>query len=152
MTREDDLKVGMWVAITHETPQDEAPHSPFGFGYPPPRNPQPNVDGCPLKIVAISFPFVAVTDGTNRFPIDVRETKVTKLDRKYVNAMTLPRRPGHPTAYCVDEPPPRTPEPLRDGLTCPLCQERLIERHRDSTWRLACRQCGFEGGLPPAKG
>lgn len=163
MTPEDDLKVGQWIAIVTEIVADtsEGPEwSPFGWGHSPRR--ESNVDGRPLRILAISLPFIAVTDGMNRFPIDVRESKVTKLSSSYVKAMARQQLPRHQQGrsicetlsanrFVISEPPERISEE-KPERACPLCGDRLIERHREKVWFLACRLCGFEGGPPASKG
>lgn len=165
-TPEDDLRVGQWVAIHHDVPKDNGREedSPFFFGYRQPQ--QSSVDGKPLKILALSLPFVAVTDGEQRFPVDVRETKLIKLSPKYVKMMNRRAVRHQPLAsdpfrgaldgagrYAISE-PAKAAKAAKDETperACPLCRSRLIERLRDGRWFLACRQCGFEGGPPASK-
>lgn len=154
-TPEDDLRVGQWVAIHHDVPKDDGREeaSPFFFGYR--QQPQSSVDGKPLKILALSLPFVAVTDGDERFPIDVRETKLITLSPKYVKAMNRQAirhsiQESASVKYSICEPRKKLKDETPERA-CPLCRSRLIERLRDSRWFLACRQCGFEGGPPASK-
>lgn len=143
----DDLAVGQWIAITDM--QEEQPDwSPFAMFRPQPRH----VTGQPLKIVAMSLPFLAVTDGMRRFPIDVREVKVKKLEPRYVKAMKASQKDWEPerttrSAFTVAEPEkPKEKSKGMNGL-CPVCESRLIQRKTDGEWFLACRECGFEGTL-----
>jgi hypothetical protein len=144
MTPVDDLQVGQWIAIVGA--KDAEPEfSLFGMCRPKSRD---VVTGQPLKIVAMSLPFVAVTDGYRRFPIDVREIQVKKLDPKYVKAMKAKQSEWEPDGFAVPEPEkPKSESTGRHGL-CPMCGDRLIQRKSDGDWFLACRQCGFQGTLP----
>jgi hypothetical protein len=142
----DDLQVGQWVAIvsSHEEEHDHSPWAMFRS------RPKEQVTGQPLKIVAMSLPFLAVTDGYRRFPIDVREVQVKKLDPKYVKAMKAKQRDYEPVgnSFAVPEPDkPKAESSGKHGL-CPMCQSRLIKRKTDGDWFLACRECGFQGTLP----
>lgn len=87
-TRVDDLRVGMWVAVT-ATEEDVGPamgFGTFGFGRGKPSL-APEVDGKPLKIVAMSLPFVCVTDGYHRHALDVRTVVFQKLSPRYVKSL-----------------------------------------------------------------
>jgi hypothetical protein len=91
MTAVDDLKVGMFVAIVGDyEPKGwrEPEMSPFfSMCYGEPTKPKPRATGQPLQIVAISLPFLAVTDGEKKYPIDVRECQLQRLSPAYVRAM-----------------------------------------------------------------
>lgn len=142
----DDLKVGMWVAVTRldrESPDAGCDNPFFSFQ----RRPT-TYGGQPLKILAVSLPFVSVCDGRQVFALDVRETEVTRVDRRYVRAMTLEtpavcrerqrkrRRMRKKTAKC-------------DGtVICPRCRcARLVERaavvEEGIHWHMYCRECGY---------
>lgn len=146
----ENLHVGQWIAITdeHRRPQPDL-SMPFFFGGTPSR-----VDGKPLQIKAISFPFLCVSDGHHLFSIDTRAQNVITLHRSYVKLLKGRRQHSEDRDYAKwwtgeekendDAPEPRC---------CPMCGERLVERLIDSgtpeaTWILACRSCGFQGTIP----
>ena len=145
MTPVDDLRVGQWIAVVDQK-KDEGEQ---GFFWMTRSRTKKLVTGQPLKIVAMSLPFIAVTDGFRRFPVDVREATVRKLDAKYVRAMKANQKDWELDAsFAVAEPgKPKGESKGRHGL-CPMCGDRLIQRKSDGDWFLACRECGFEGTLP----
>lgn len=157
----DDLKVGMWIAVSHTEESGGDMMSPFSMFR---SNRGVQIDGRPLQIQAISLPFIAVTDGVNRMPLDIRTVEVQKLDKAYVKLLRQNERRqretqtqthgrGQPTGidYWVadNQPEQKEPEKRRDRC-CPLCGNWLIERliNETSDWVLACRECGFTGTIP----
>ena len=149
----DDMKVGQWVAITSETQADMS-YSPFGFHPPVPSM----VDGCPLKIVAICLPFIAVTNGYERFSLDCREYTFTKLDKKYVQCMSFGRKQwnsetGRSRILIEEQCTSPQVDPAEGLNNCPMCHEgRLRQRYSQGEWLIVCPVCGFSGGLPKSKG
>lgn len=143
----DDLHVGQWIAVV-ESAEHETDFNPFSMFAPTPRS---KVTGQPLKIVAISLPFLAVSDGHRRFPIDVREVQVKKLHKKYVECLkarqAIEERPNSGPTFAVAE-TEKAAEKKPEGKfgLCPVCGDRLIQRKSTGDWHLACRECGFEGG------
>lgn len=149
-TRVDDLRVGMWVAITAT---EEPEPSPFGYGLGfPGSKPSltPLVDGKPLKIVALSLPFICVTDGHHRHALDVRNVAFQRLSPKYVKAL-LGRglyTDEHGMYAVVDRDAKRKRKraKAKDERVCPICGERMHELLSNELWYLTCSQCGFRGG------
>ena len=138
--RVDDLKIGQWVTIIESY---EVAYNHFEeciiFN--------DMVTGAPLKVIAISLPFVVVSDGKYRFPIDSRECTFGRISPQYVKSLRgVKRKRGH----LVVEEKQRGSKITRDAKACPNCGERMIERLiRYGAWKLLCKDCGFEGGLPP---
>lgn len=138
MTPIDDLHVGQWIAIV----EDKVEPKIGIFGYAHQRN---VVSGQPLQIIAISLPFLAVTDGQMRFAIDVREMAVKKLHRKYVEVMKGRWIDEEHSREGVAEIHESRPNTSTEGM-CPYCGDRLIQRlGEDRAWYLFCRECGFQG-------
>lgn len=144
MTPVDDLHVNQWVTIVDQREEEPSPFDFFGSSR---RN---LVSGQPLQIVAISLPFIAVTDGMRRLPIDVREVNLRVLHKKYVESMRSSRIEQNTNQQCV------APEPAKENTgpvgifgQCPVCGDRLVKRIREGSreWILAYRQCGFEGNF-----
>lgn len=138
MTHIENLRVGQWVAITRSV---EEHVTAFGTC----THHDEMVSGRPLKILAISLPFVVVTDGDDLFgPIDTRLCEFTRLSRSYVrclvagsSATILQRQKEHDAQST-------------DARNCPMCNSRLRERRiENGIWELVCPECGFTGGLPP---
>lgn len=137
----DALHVGQWVVIEWAVVEEEQA-SPTLFGLPfrqANRGDDIQVDGRPLKILGISLPFLAVTDGKQRFPVDLRECGVRLAHRKYVEAMLVDRQ-SDLVARQTDK---------TNKHTCPICGGCMVERLVAGSgrgWRLVCKQCGGEAG------
>lgn len=142
----DDLAVGQWVAIEAEL-TDEHPldSNPFWFAS---HRRESKVDGMPLRILAISLPFVCVTNGKYRFVLDAREVVFCRLCPKFVKTLTVTPRSYNGDRYVIHDDQQRSklrPQE-KSERACPVCSEKLIERYTAGVWILACRQCGFSGG------
>lgn len=131
MTAIDDLKVGMWIAVTklhHEQCESFWGHRPVAYG------------GEPLRVLAVSLPFICVHDGEKAISLDCRIIEVQKLTPKYVRAMRL-----------IQQAPPQRAKRKRrkrDPMLCPRCRcGRLIQRATTQSgevvWDLYCTQCGY---------
>jgi hypothetical protein len=118
-TAVDDLKVGEHIAVVEDKRDWDDRERASTF------------NGKPLKILAISLPFLSVSDGQRVFAIDVRAWGVRRLDKKYVKVM-------------AEEAPKRKKKIKPDPKTCPRCGERMVERLDQSVerWFLVCRSCG----------
>jgi hypothetical protein len=96
-TPADDLKPGMYVAIVdsesnHNEPEPTGMFSfPFGFSSAT-SSLAVSYNGKPLEVLAVSLPFVCVREGSKRFALDLRETRVQRLSTQFVNAMLPERR------------------------------------------------------------
>jgi predicted RNA-binding Zn-ribbon protein involved in translation (DUF1610 family) len=136
----DDLHVKQWVAVCHDKRvQGDAPHW-MHADHPP------SFTGEPLQIVAISLPFIAVSDGTRRFAIDARDYGLRKLHPTYVRKMRGVFMDHPDGILAISETEDGVPADAAKGL-CPLCSTRLRERRiAHETWVFKCPQCGFEGG------
>lgn len=123
MTQPDDLDPGDYIAITGEKAAEEI---------------DPFLDGAPLKVVAISLPFIAVDDGDEVFAIDIRLATFQKLTRRYVRVMQgkCGRRIYGPV---VNNAPPSPYDCPRCG-----CRMRRIKKQAQPDWIMSCPHCGFE--------
>lgn len=137
----DDLSVGMYVAIcrTKEAEEDTiSVYSMWGMAAPSRKKP---CDGMPLKIEAISLPFVAVSAMGVVTAIDSRDVEFVRLDKRYVEAVLKKKI----TSKVIKQ----KPEP---GC-CPRCGDKLrtitcykpLEVKQERTH---CPTCGFE---PPGE-
>ncbi len=144
--RADDLTVGQWVAVEREISDEPCSDGgPFWFGWNGRR--ESKVDGTPLRIVAISLPFVCVTNGRRRFVLDTREVVFCRLTPKFVKSLSANRIYDDSGAFVVrDDAPKQRVNTEKPERACPVCSDRLIERYAAGVWCLACRQCGFTGG------
>jgi len=133
----------MYVAICRTKEADEEPTTGYGvwWGQATPQRKKP-CDGMPLKIEAISLPFVAVStrDGSIE-SIDSRDVEFVRLDKRYVEAVLKKKI----TSKVIKQ----KPEP---GC-CPRCGDKLrtitcykpLEVKQERTH---CPTCGFE---PPGE-
>lgn len=151
MTAVDDLKVGQWIALTYV----ENPQVFMFFGGQPMAN-HPQVDGVPLEVMAISLPFVCVSNGRFRFSIDVRRCRFQRVSRRYVDLMFNMEGLTINGIAAVEDDLAEVPveEVESNPRACPMCGERMVERLDPDTrdWFVACRQCGFQGTIPKDNG
>ena len=142
MTPPDDLRPGQYIALVRAK-DDDAPVSPFDF-FGPPKRSTDRIDGRPLEILAISLPFLCVTDGRRRFGIDLRQYDVKRVTRQYAEHLWPERR--QEVRQFKGKRRERKEKP--DGSYCQRCGSRLIQAYdiRNRVWRIACRDCGFDGG------
>ena len=149
-TRIDDLKVGRWFAIKAERDIEEQPTF-AEMPYLRSRNLRTTaVTGQPLKIVAISLPFIVVTDGVGRFTLDTRLYDFIRLSAKYVRALTevVVESDGQRLVAYLDQ-IKKLPKENPDPKLCPNCSEgRLRQTYRKEVWIFLCPVCGFEGRPP----
>lgn len=152
MTPLDDLKPGQWVAI-FAVKERETTYDPFR-GYRKEHSRSYPVNGKPLKILAISLPFVCVTDGRARYSIDVRDCELKKLSPHYVRVLTETESEMDECgdSFFVRESTPnkhrkRKRKKADTRGCCPNCGTRLRQRRVDiGTWSWVCNECGFIGG------
>lgn len=136
----------MFVAIVdREVPEPEEPgFQMFSFGsFGSLRASKPlRFNGQPLELLAISLPFLCVTDGKQRFAIDVRDTNVRRLSPQYVRAMSEDRQSADFTKSRR-----RKKKEKPDHKKCPRCGTRRVERlfqPGTGQWALCCPQCGMQ--------
>ena len=147
MTPVDDLKPGMWVAVVAKR-QEEAP----GYDdWPMFSQPKSQVfDGFPLRVLAISLPFMAVQRGNQIQSIDLRKFSVQKLTRSYVESASefMPEIKGKMKSK-------RRRKQKPDPRACLRCGAKVIQRRVISpdparqAWFNACSECGFDQGPVP---
>lgn len=143
----DSLFVGNWIAIVglKEQPKDAHTVSDMVFAVQQGPPEEPDWDGRPYQIKAVSLPFLLLEAGGRRTTVDVRKYSVQKLSKKYVQ-MFNECQYSHDSSFM--EIGSRKQEQIASPTTkgCPCCGQRLIERWRGhGVWVLACRRCGFEG-------
>jgi predicted RNA-binding Zn-ribbon protein involved in translation (DUF1610 family) len=140
ITAPEDLKIGQHVAIVKmkiELPECSMPwERPQHIRY----------DGVPLRILAVSLPFVSVTNGRSVIALDLREVDVRRLTPHYVKQMTSTSE--------VRSRKQKNKKRKKDARACPRCEGRMIERliveaGKENTWVLVCPQCGLSGDLSP---
>lgn len=130
MTPIDDLNVGDVIAVVcrKSMPDDEE-----GF------------TGQPLRILAISLPFIACTDEEMCCSIDLRAWGVQRMTPEYYMAVRAFKQAREDCRDCQDEEKPEEWDDL-----CKRCGDRLVQRvilkPEGSEWHYYCRQCEFDGG------
>ena len=152
MTKPDDLKPKMYVVVHTilEDKDDEPEYSPWGMMFGGGRAPsRPKYDGKPWQVVAISLPFVCLTDGRVKVSCDTRTTVLQRVTREYALAMDTPAIPEarHASIFLARQPPPDAPDP-RD---CPRCGHRMTQRLKtpgSGEWPLVCKNCESERPAP----
>jgi hypothetical protein len=111
----DDLKVGMWVAVTKN------------YKYPE----RVEYNGCPMKIIAISLPFLCLSDGKDSLDtLDVRHIDLVRLNHRYVKAMLGVKK-----------------EKQIKKVICKRCHcDSFVQRSIGNGFQLVCRECGLNKG------
>lgn len=115
----ENLHRGEWITM-HEY-----------LGRAPLFGPEPSFSGEPYQVQAVSFPFVSLKSLSNRvFALDLREFRVTKLNRQYVSSFRRrKRRKRHKIAS-------------RDERVCHRCGGPMVERFTDlAGWHMYCQEC-----------
>jgi predicted RNA-binding Zn-ribbon protein involved in translation (DUF1610 family) len=151
MTRPDDLAKGQYITLVECL--DVPAYSPFDWRTEDYR--AVRFDGCPLEVLAVSLPFLCVTDGFDVFAVDTRAWRVQRVSKEYAAAMATARRQATTGA----EKPLRhrrgsvfaakSTSPKRDHRDCPRCGERMAQVRgigSHPAWTLICKNCGHNGG------
>ena len=157
----DDLKIGDWVALVAQknlrTKYDE--DDQFGL-FATQSQRQPDFNGRPAKIVAISLPFIAVWYEGSDFnagidTVDVRRFELKKLNKHYVKIMKNAPQYHHDQMASLRERKARRKRKSKSNLDssplpkCPRCshpmrKQRLIEPG-SGKWVFVCDNCGLQG-------
>lgn len=124
----DDLNIGDWVAMTWSRMGERFievnPDSELGY------------TGDPLEIQAISLPFICVRNVSGDVAaMDTRDHRFTRVNRNYVDAMSLA---GRQQRIEMEVEP--------DAPFCPNCTADLKAKMGtagNKTWR--CVRCAFMG-------
>jgi len=124
---QDDVSAGMWVVVSGRL--DGVDES--GGDY----------SGVPVKVLAVSLPFIAVQSPAGPHSVDLRKWVVSKVTRQYVRAMLEDRQQPR---RC------RRGEEDNGGdggwPRCVVCGERMQERLAEpGRWRYHCGNCGADG-------
>lgn len=168
-THPENLKRGDFIAIV----KCLRPKPSAGHGYNPwqmfggDQNPygsngQDDVDpweynGRPYRILSISLPFIAATNGEEFTTFDVRMYQFQKMTLDYVKQYSLWALAGKKTQAArdflgryevVSAEDMAKEEAMNDPNRCPRCGGKQIERLKlgDKSWKLHCTDCGNEGG------
>lgn len=141
--RDNQFKVNQWIAIDEYVGEDIV--TPWGQVV------KPQFDGTPLQVLAVSMPFLCVTDGKGVFSIDSREYGFSILKTPYVKRMTSHLSNKPPKIKLPGQPRKKRKKDPRD---CPRCGSRRVERlSAPGKWIPFCPECGlggdFEGGFIP---
>lgn len=135
MLSANQLRPGMHVAVYKVRIQEYNGH---------PLSPEPSYDGTPMKILAISYPFVCVNNGKDTFGLDIREYTLVRVHGTYVR---------HMAAKLTSR--KRKKKVKKDPKLCPRCGEGiLVERWvmdpgSDSKWIIVCPICDSTGDPVP---
>jgi hypothetical protein len=133
---EDDLRPGLVVAVAGCA--DPVPQ-PGDYAMPP----QPMAyHGCPLRILAVSLPFIVVSTGAGVLSVDTRRWKLIRVSTAYVRACQM--------AIAGNVAPPLLPArrrpvtvPMQLTGCCPFCHAKLRQRWLGSgRWETICPDCG----------
>lgn len=125
MTNIENLHEGDWVAIDSVREDDHEFAGMFSN-----QLRRTSFDGTPLRIMAISPPWIAVAHDGKRFAIDLRKYGVRKLDDRYVAAMI---GVGEPVGIPGSHVPRKCP-------SCKIDMSYVKFEKRDGWWWL-CNKC-----------
>lgn len=166
MTPIEDIHPGQFICVVRDKRLDDQSHPQ------PPRFAM-SYSGRPVEVIAISLPFIAVTNGRFTDSIDVRDFDVKVVTKEYAIAMLsrINDTPGVSRAKKIRkhrERQKRIAEAKFDSVMgivhqpherdCPRCGERMVRRRTYSQncsaaipnslptggWMMVCKQCGFE--------
>jgi len=144
MTRAINLKRGQFIVVTGRVEKAEAAFQDNGFGFLMYGRQEEEFNGLPLEVLAISLPFVAVTDGHKRFAVDSRQYKLHRVDHSYVRAMAAAVGRGPLTAR-----PKRRRKQKPEAGACPRCFHKMTEvliMGPNRAWHRICKNCGHDDG------
>lgn len=135
-THIENIRVGNYIAVS----KDRELRVDDSNGYFMGRSLPPAYSGEPLYVLGISLPFVCVgTSCGRKFALDLRRYEVSKLSRKYVNAMLYAKKAG----VQVSQEQEKIVGESSGGTYCNRCGERAVTRllagERD--WKNYCRGC-----------
>jgi hypothetical protein len=139
----DDLKVGMFVAVVGRLDGWDGPEDYADYA------------GKPMRIEAISLPFVAVECEGEMCAIDARVWRFGKISRAYAAAMGFFAEDCDCPACAPVQ--GNAPAAADDGYRrCVRCGERMVQRLTEAkakvkAWHHVCPKCGSDGGLVEAK-
>lgn len=144
----DDLSVGMWIVVT-----DRVEESPIDGSFFPTR--RISFRGVPVRIVAISPPFIAVEDGDQTHSLDSREWGVNRVtNKRYIEAMKNYGQRDVGRARVRKEKKRRRQEE-QDPRRCPRCGNRLVTRlmkvKNKHGWLTFCEECHLQGEFQPCE-
>lgn len=141
MSKVENLKVGDWIVLTKVNTVSHPTQIPgvYSESYPYCCN------GMPLKILAINFPWIAVTDTRYVGTIDSRLVYWTKASKEYLKALgnvkLVPETENFINLWY-------TPEARAVNKICPNCGNPLTQRKDLLTdWELYCKECHFKGAI-----
>ena len=161
----DDLKVGMFVAITGLVKNDEEPdyleaeHFTYQTMNVRRKERRHRFDGVPLEILAISYPFVCVTNQGVRFGMDLRDVILTKLNKDFVEEMAHGAGLSDGGRYTGERKVPASVrrkmkkdkrkleiEARQNKVMCPRCfnPKTTQLRKEGGKWFRHCERCGLD--------
>ena len=150
----ENLHVNQWVVVTDYVGDDADILTAYvSSGR---EESRPSIDGSPLQIRAMSWPFLCLSNGLYRFSLDVRTTRFCVAHPTYVRMM---RGQGHDddddpywlikVGHIEEEEEDEDPEPQKRQSRkniCPVCEGPLKLKGRAyEPMPLVCEECGFRG-------
>lgn len=152
----DDIKVGQWLVISKS--EGSTRRSMWG-----PIETEPEYDGAPFKVIAVSLPFIAIRLYHGRAAtLDTRVHWFSKADPKYVQVL-IDQVDNHPEARPGEREKPlkrrrrrlREPQPAGmeaiDPSQCRRCGNQCNQRmnYHARQWEFVCATCGHNQGPVP---
>lgn len=133
----EDLRVGDMIVITAYLPDEKD----MRWGKPVEWSTD-GLDGIPLKVLAVSPPFVLCEDPQGNGVIDIRRSKLSRVTKQYAKAFRRVASMAEPAEADPVEPN----SSFVFGRTCPRCggPMRQVMTLGKRGWRNACKNCGHE--------
>lgn len=159
-THVEDLKQTDWVVVVDTMEEEEyttvyTPEGSMSINMRPRDKNVPKIDGMPYCVLAVSFPFIGVTNGVSgKFAIDMRKVRVRKVTEEYAMLMApfvndydwIENKDGtHKIVANLDNPVdvPALPHHTTTCGECPRCGNDLTQRLvSGGGWFLYCCECG----------
>lgn len=162
--RPDDLKPGIFVALTGTISNDETDeyvekdHFTFQKMQQRRHDRYGQYNGLPLEVLAVDFPFICVNNGVQTFGMDIRGLILTKLSTRFVEEMRAgmsidgKQRYSGERRLSARERREKSKERKRqikaakkDKRICPRCfNVKTKQVLKQGIWYYACDVCGLE--------
>ena len=147
MSKLENLKKNDWIIITEVIPVEFPSAIP---GIDSQKILPYSCNGIPLKVIAISAPWIVVDDTRFKGTIDSRYICWTKANNEYRKALedfkTQNESENYKNLWYAKE--VKTEEAKPNYKACPNCGEALTTRKGPkSTWWMICDNCKFKGEL-----
>jgi len=156
----DIIKEGHWVVAIRDfdhdwedDPDDDEPQMVWGMFGPQRADSRTakSYDGVPFKVLAMSYPFLAVTEGKDRYSIDYRRFDLQIVSEKYAQAVHTLKAKDFQKAISSkkDQKKLEKIQKEEDEQTCKRCGTKMMSQRLikpgSGEWAYYCPNCDGMG-------